>query len=123
MIDQFRKGELDANAKVFTPQPNPERAPVDVEPEEVVNIIKKDCRSMVKEVDRTKRREEIKYMTTATNSSQKVLTHETVENYEEINVRCEDNLRKVTEVKPERKRGNFKNFEKRKKFQAIVKQE
>jgi hypothetical protein len=120
IVDQFRKGDLNVNAQAFIPQPIPENTPVDVNPVKVVGIINKDCHSTDKGVDRTKRSVEKMQSQIATNSSQQAVTREIVEIYEEINVKCEDNLQKVTEVKSACKRGNFKNFGKKKKFQAVM---
>jgi hypothetical protein len=49
IIDQYHKGDLDANVKEFTPCTNLEKKSKDLESDEVVEIIKQDCRSMVKD--------------------------------------------------------------------------
>jgi hypothetical protein len=54
-------------------------------------------------------------------SSQQVISQQSVENFYKTNARCKDNLRKVTEVKSERKHVNFRDREDRIKFQAIDK--
>jgi hypothetical protein len=68
-----------------------------------------------------KRTQNIKDKIMAKNFSQQVLSKKTIENYGEINMKCEKNLQKVTEVKLERKRASFKSHDKRKKFQVITK--
>jgi hypothetical protein len=118
----FRKGDLNANAEPFKPQQNPELSSVDVEP---VEIIKESCRSTDKNVNVNKKTEEVmtSQSSTSTNVSQQVLSQNTVDNYNEINAKCEGNLRNVSEVKPPRKRSNFKDRDNRIKFQGITKED
>jgi hypothetical protein len=124
IIDKFRKGVLDANAEEFTPRQNSEQKLIILEPNEVVEIIKEDCRSTNKE-DKTKQGKNERSTSNildgamTSNSSQQVLSQHTIDKYNETNARCEDNLRKVTEVKSERKRANFKDRNDRLKFQVI----
>jgi hypothetical protein len=126
IVDKFRKGVLDANAEEFTPGQNSEQKPIILEPNEVVEIIKEDCRSMNKE-DKTKQGKNERSTSNIldgakiSNSSQQVLSKRIIDKYNETNARCEDNLRKVTEVKSERKRVISKDREDRLKFQAIDK--
>jgi hypothetical protein len=47
IIDQFCKGGLDVNVKEFASHTNLENKSKDLEPDEVVEIIKQNCRSMV----------------------------------------------------------------------------
>jgi hypothetical protein len=78
-----------------------------LEPEKVVEIIK-DSRSTNTVIDRTTR---IEVSTSSTNqNTQSVSSKQTVEEYNEINANCSDNLRKETEVKPPKKRGNFNAY-------------
>jgi hypothetical protein len=122
----FRKGVLDVDAKEFTPRQPSERKSRILEPDEVMEIIKEDCRSTDK-TDKTKqekKREQSNISDGASpkiSSSQQVISQQTVVNYNETNARCEDNLRKVTEVKSERKRVNFRDRGDRIKFQAVEK--
>jgi hypothetical protein len=125
IVDRFRKGDLNVNAEEFLPQQNPERAPIDVEP---VEIIKEDCRSMIiPEVNRTKRiaetseRKRLSQVALA-NPPQQVLPREVVDIYENINTKCSDSLQKFTKVKMPRKRGNFNSNEERRKFQGVKKE-
>jgi hypothetical protein len=121
IVNQFRKDDLNVNAKPFISQPQQtsEQPSIEVELDEVVAIIREDCQSTGKE-DRTKRTVELKERNQVApqKSSQQILSRNAVEVYNEINTRCEDTLRKVTEVKSERKRGNFIENEHRKKFQG-----
>jgi hypothetical protein len=117
IIDRFRKGDLNAEAETFIPQ----RQEANVEPDEVVDIINQDCRS-TEVIDRTKRQVEIiQPFKAGEKSNQKVISSATVNDHNEINAKCESNLRKVTEVKQPRKRGNFEDNDERKKFQGIIK--
>jgi hypothetical protein len=121
----FRKGDLNINAESFIPQSNPELTSVNVEPDEVVEIIKENCRSTDKNVNVAKKTDEAMTSrpSTSTNVFQQALSQTTVDNYNEINAKCEGNLRNVSEVKPPRKRSNFKDRDNRKKFQGISKNE
>jgi hypothetical protein len=109
IVDQFRKGVLDVNAQEFTPRHTSERKSVILEPNEVVEIIKEDCRSTDKKQEKKQEKEKAgrnisDEAPTKNLPSQQVLSQQSVDNYHKTNAKCEDNLRKVTEVKSERKR-------------------
>jgi hypothetical protein len=53
-------------------------------------------------------------------SSQHAFSQQAFDDFNKINTKCEENLRKVSEVKTERKRVNFKDREDRMKFQAVI---
>jgi hypothetical protein len=118
---------LDINAPAFTPGQNPELKKDFLEPDEVVDIITKDCRSTDKN-DKAKRTKNENARTIVDEvvpkvHSQRAVSRETVEIFNETNARGEANLRKFSEVKTDRKRVISKDREDRIKNQAVVKEE
>jgi hypothetical protein len=53
----------------------------------------------------------------ANQNTQQIPSNTVVDEFEKINANCSDKLQKFSEVKPNRKRGNFNKFRGRKKFQ------
>jgi hypothetical protein len=91
-----------------------------------VDIIKEDCRSTNKKEKKKQEKEKVggsilDEAPTKKISSQQVLLQQSINNFNKINAKCENNLQKVAEVKSERKRVNFKDHDDRKKFQAVNK--
>jgi hypothetical protein len=128
IVDQYRKGVLDVNAPAFTPKFIPKREIDFLESDEILEIVREVRQSTEKEDNTTYTKNETARNTTQEvplkESSQQVISRKTVEEFIETNARCEENLQKVSEVKSERKRVNFKDRrdrEDRVKFQAIMK--
>jgi hypothetical protein len=121
IVDQYCKGVLDINAPAFIPRINLKREIDFLESDEILEIVREVHQSTEKEDNTTYMKNEKAQNTTQEvplkESSQQVISRET-------NARCEENLQKVSEVKTERKRVNFKDRrdrEDRIKFQAIMK--
>jgi hypothetical protein len=114
IVDRFRAGALNPGAEIFEPRQDLEPNRVDLEPKTVVDIIE-GSRSTSKNPDRSIRVEAS--TSSANQNTQLAPSSNIVDEYNEINAKCSDKLRKETEVKPPKKRGNFNEHWKRKKFQ------
>jgi hypothetical protein len=68
-----------------------------------------------KVLDRTVRAEVS--TSSANQNTQQVPSNAMINEFNEINAKCSEKLQKESEVKPNRKRGNFDNFRGRRKFQ------
>jgi hypothetical protein len=105
IIDQFCKGDLDANAREFILLTNLEYRLKALGPDEVVEIIEQDCRSKVKDGKEAKMEtftgtigNEVPYKES---SSQHAFFQQAIDDFNKINTKCEESLRKISEVKTE----------------------
>lgn len=100
IVDQFRNGVLNVEAEVFKPRTNSGLKANNLEADEVVEIIK-DCRPINNLSDRS-----IRVEASSSRANQKTSfrqPEEIIEEYNEINANCAENLQKEFEVKPSEK--------------------